>query len=137
MIKRHYTICSTMGDAVLDEIRKCEKSVLEGKPLDLIQKNLLSQDSSQINITLKDYHSVKGVATQLHNVTFDQESKEGDTKEVFMIKGPMGRGLQLSSGSVGHHFAFCAGTAVLIFLDIVSSLILKNTSEHANITIQE
>ena len=93
-------------------------------------KGFISQDSSLINLTLKNYKSFKGVATQLHNATVDSESKDSDG--IYMIKGPMGRGLELSESSTGHHFVFCAGTAILIFLDIVSNMILDNSYEFNN-----
>ena len=49
---------------------------------------------------------------------------EFDEKEIYYIKGPMGRGLQLSPS--GTHVAFCAGTGALVFLDLVSQLLILN-----------
>jgi len=45
-------------------------------------------------------------------------------EEMFKIKGPMGRGLEIKSQ--GLHFAFCAGTGVLVFLDLVAHLLMRN-----------
>ena len=45
-------------------------------------------------------------------------------ENTFYIKGPMGRGLQMKPD--GQHVAFCAGTGVLVFLDLVSQLLLLN-----------
>ena len=44
--------------------------------------------------------------------------------EVFRIKGPLGRGLQIEQGGV--HVAFCGGTGLLVFIDLVAHLILRN-----------
>ena len=45
-------------------------------------------------------------------------------EEMFNIKGPMGRGLDIQSS--GLHIAFCAGTGVLVFLDLVAHLLMRN-----------
>ena len=45
-------------------------------------------------------------------------------EEMFNIKGPMGRGLEI--GKSGLHVAFCAGTGVLVFLDLVAHLLMRN-----------
>ena len=45
-------------------------------------------------------------------------------EEMFYIKGPMGRGLEMQNS--GLHVAFCAGTGVLVFLDLVAHLLLRN-----------
>jgi len=37
----------------------------------------------------------------------------------------MGKGLQLDKNSEGLHFAFAAGTGVLVFIDLVGRLILE------------
>ena len=44
--------------------------------------------------------------------------------EMFSIKGPMGRGLEIKQK--GLHVAFCAGTGVLVFLDLVAYLLMRN-----------
>ena len=48
-----------------------------------------------------------------------------DYNELFYVKGPMGKGLQMSNK--GLHIAFCAGTGSLIFLDLVAYLLIKNS----------
>ena len=45
-------------------------------------------------------------------------------EEMFNIKGPMGRGLEIKPH--GLHVAFCAGTGVLVFLDLVAHLLMRN-----------
>lgn len=49
-------------------------------------------------------------------------AKSDDT---FYVKGPMGKGLQVEERGV--HIAFCAGTGVLVYLDLVGHLILRNS----------
>ena len=48
--------------------------------------------------------------------------------DVFNIKGPMGKGLCLEESGV--HVAFCAGTGVLVFLDLISHLLLRSYYRH-------
>ena len=45
--------------------------------------------------------------------------------DIFFVKGPMGKGLQIEERGV--HIAFCAGTGVLVYLDLVGHLILRNS----------
>lgn len=48
--------------------------------------------------------------------------------DVFNIKGPMGKGLCIEESGV--HVAFCAGTGILVFLDLVSHLLLRAYYKH-------
>ena len=48
--------------------------------------------------------------------------------DLYFVKGPMGKGLQIEN--TGQHVAFCAGTGVLVFLDLVSHLLVRNCFEH-------
>ena len=48
--------------------------------------------------------------------------------ELFNIKGPMGKGLCIEDDGV--HVAFCAGTGILVFLDLVSHLLLRAYYKH-------
>ena len=50
-----------------------------------------------------------------------------DSDETFYIKGPMGLGLRVAYSGV--HVAFCAGTGILVFLDLVSTLLIKSAFE--------
>jgi len=51
-----------------------------------------------------------------------------DEHAVFNIKGPMGKGLCIEESGV--HVAFCGGTGVLVFLDLVSHLLLRAYYKH-------
>lgn len=46
------------------------------------------------------------------------------TDNAYFVKGPMGKGLRLQPS--GTHVAFCAGTGVLVFLDLVACLLIRN-----------
>ena len=48
--------------------------------------------------------------------------------DVFELKGPMGKGLCIEPSGV--HVAFCAGTGVLVFLDLLSHLLLRSYYKH-------
>lgn len=48
--------------------------------------------------------------------------------DVFEIKGPMGKGLCMQESGV--HVAFCAGTGVLVFLDLLSHMLLRAYYKH-------
>ena len=45
---------------------------------------------------------------------------------MFHISGPLGKGLMIDRRSTGVHFAFAAGTGVLVFIDLVARLILES-----------
>lgn len=64
-------------------------------------------------LTIKNYN--RGMSGQIHGA--DEGSR-------FEIKGPLGKGLQVSEQGV--HIAFAAGTGVLCFVDLVAQLILFN-----------
>lgn len=51
-----------------------------------------------------------------------------DAFDVFNIKGPMGKGLCIEESGV--HVAFCAGTGVLVFLDLISHLLMRSYYKH-------
>ena len=40
------------------------------------------------------------------------------------MTGPLGKGLGISSTTKGTHFAFSAGTGVLVFIDLIARMIL-------------
>lgn len=43
-----------------------------------------------------------------------------------MITGPLGKGLGINTSTKGTHFAFSAGTGVLVFVDLIARMILQN-----------
>jgi hypothetical protein len=67
-----------------------------------------------MSLTLKNY------GMGLSKGIFDSNDKRN-----FMIKGPMGKGLGINEKSSGLHFAFAAGTGVLVFVDLIARMILE------------
>ena len=65
---------------------------------------------------------------QLFERVVDDLFDEEDVYDVFNVKGPMGKGLCIEPSGV--HVAFCAGTGVLVFLDLVSHLLLRSYYKH-------
>ena len=55
--------------------------------------------------------------------------------DIFYVKGPMGKGLQMDQKGI--HVAFCAGTGALIFLDLVAYLLIKNSFKKMSKIIPE
>lgn len=49
----------------------------------------------------------------------------GRSDDIFFVKGPMGKGLQIEERGI--HMAFCAGTGILVYLDLVGHLIIRNS----------
>ena len=48
--------------------------------------------------------------------------------DVFNIKGPMGKGLCIEESGV--HIAFCAGTGVLVFVDLMAHMLMRAYYKH-------
>ena len=69
--------------------------------------------------------TIKTMKTVRKNSVFAPEEKIFD---VFNIKGPMGKGLCIEESGV--HVAFCAGTGVLVFLDLIAHLLLRSYYKH-------
>ena len=97
---------------------------------------LKERDLNQVSLTLKTYETRRGLATRIHATHFDSEKNSMQTRAggdeirtdcTYYIKGPMGKGLQIKP--TGVHIAFCAGTGVLVFLDLVAHLLVKNCFE--------
>lgn len=77
---------------------------------------LNSAETNSIFITLKDYKTIRGVASQLNN----QELKAGDD---WYVKGPLGMGIDVNTD--GHNIIFAGGTGILVFLDIVAMMVVQ------------
>ena len=73
-------------------------------------------------VMLKDYDK----KAQIRRESIFRKGEE--MFDVFEIKGPMGKGLCMESSGV--HVAFCAGTGVLVFLDLLSHLLLRAYYKH-------
>lgn len=80
-----------------------------------------NKDINSVYLTAKDYHSLKGVASQLFRT--DAGSPAGPMN-TWYVKGPMGMGLKLDRN--GLNIAFVAGTGILVLLDIVARIAIYN-----------
>jgi len=110
IVRRHYTICNAMKKNFYEALVKA----VQGKGS--IEKALISDtDGDEINMTIKTYGLNQGLSTRFFTCP----------NETFQIKGPMGRGLELNKDSKGNFMAFAAGTGVLVFMDLVAKIVLK------------
>ena len=120
-----------MRPSLLAALRKIghDKSVnYQNDNTDEILWLLDEKDQNSIDLTVKDYQTdPEGLSGRLHR----PESAD----ETYYIKGPMGMGLRV--GYTGVHIAFCAGTGILVFLDLVSTLLIKAAFEQAGKPLPE
>ena len=75
---------------------------------------LMSEDTNIVSLTIKNY----GMGLSQRFLTYPEKKLQ--------IKGPMGRGLGVTSSTKGVHFAFAAGTGVLVLIDLVARMILES-----------
>jgi hypothetical protein len=115
-IKRQYTICNSIVPKVYQSLLDLCQHKLDGKEEAFSGlSELNSADTNSIFVTLKDYKTVRGVASQLN----DQELKTGDD---WYVKGPIGMGIDVNTD--GHNLIFAGGTGILVFLDIVAMMVI-------------
>eukprot|EP00347_Sterkiella_histriomuscorum_P018114 403346733 len=110
-VRRHYTVSNCMQK----EAYQMYLGLLNGDTKMQSEHTLKEEDSQTFVITSKNYQSKSGVSRRLNDL---------NNQDPFEIKGPLGKGLQLQPD--GTHIAFTAGTAVLVFVDLVAHLIRKN-----------
>jgi hypothetical protein len=92
---RHYTICNTFLPKFYYAITHAVDAALASTNEEVVfDKSLLTEESSSsIWLTLKNYEVLTGVSTAIYN------AKNQDPKPTFTVKGPMGKGLQLTQTS--------------------------------------
>lgn len=78
-------------------------------------ETLNSADKNSFYTTYKIYQTKTGVSKRF-------AIQKPDTEPIWFAKGPMGLGLQINKN--GHNIAFTGGTGILVFLDIVATLLL-------------
>ncbi|CDW75650.1 cytochrome b5-like heme steroid binding domain containing protein [Stylonychia lemnae] len=115
--KRHYTICNCLlPEAYSEYLRVIEEFTEEPSKSLLFNEKLINEVAkNRIPLTIKNYKQPRGLSQMIHT------EKAG---EKYMIKGPLGKGLEIHFSGV--HLAFTAGTGCLVFLDLVAHLIRKN-----------
>jgi len=78
---------------------------------------LNSESANEVPFTIKYYDSQnKGLSYRF----WDEPNDD------YEVKGPLGKGLELSESSTGTHVIFTAGTGVLCFIDLIARLALQN-----------
>jgi hypothetical protein len=73
-------------------------------------------ESNQFHLVVKNYKTQIGLSSKLHD--------DNNTKPSLKFKGPLGKSLRLQK--FGYHVAFLAGTGVLVFMDLVATLVKVN-----------
>lgn len=103
---------STVYENLLKIGRNLKNSEAEAAIVrEAIQKN----NASDLYLSIKNYQTKLGLSWLIHNEKYNQE--------VFEIKGPMGRGINIQPK--GKHIAYTAGTGALVFLDLVAYLLIR------------
>ena len=99
-----------MRKPVYDTILAQVKAALEGKKPEGDLSLFKDVRGNKITFSLKTYKTPRGLATDLFS------SKDAS----YQIKGPMGSGLAMKKGGV--HVAFCGGTGLFVYIDLVTHL---------------
>ena len=118
--KRHYTVANAMIpahyqqyiDALSDEsIQDNGRGAPEFQP---------EHQAGKAYLTVKNYSQFDGLSKEIHQQASDV-SGENSKRTIFRLAGPMGQGL--GAEQQGIHVAFCAGTGVLAFIDLVALIV--------------
>lgn len=75
-----------------------------------------------LRLSIKNYKADGGLSSYIFEDVAQLQRNAGP-RQVYQIKGPMGRGLGI--GQTGRHVAFTAGTGVLVFIDMVAHLLIR------------
>lgn len=109
VLRRHYTIANCMQK----DFYKSLVSAVSGRGQ--FDSSLLKHtDTYEVYVGIKNYGLRQGVARRIFS----------DNGQLFLVKGPMGKGLGLTNHSTGTHVAFVGGTGVFVFVDLVARLAL-------------
>lgn len=138
-----------------NELLLLTQQIIKGELINCNTSLFGDADQSSICVTVKNYKGPGGVSTQLFAATTEEEipqavqtqqsergmleNHDGDdwspmkvpkpitgrSDDIFFVKGPMGKGLQIEERGI--HMAFCAGTGILVYLDLVGHLIIRNS----------
>ena len=90
------------------------------KSADIIIDAIKQNNKDDLCLTIKGYTQLNGLSKFIHE---DIPTKQ----HVYQVTGPMGKGLNPASG--GKHVAYAAGTGVLVYVDLVGHLILKEVAK--------
>jgi hypothetical protein len=116
-VKRQYTICNSIVPNTYNALITLADISLSGSQVGIANELFSSNDGDTIFLTCKDYKTITGVASQLHLCGPGEAIRNH-----WFVKGPMGMGLSIDRD--GHNIAFCGGTGMLVFLDLVAQICL-------------
>jgi hypothetical protein len=77
------------------------------------------QEGEKVHLTIKDYNVPDGLSKQF------KEKEPCLKNQSYEIKGPMGKGFNITKESKGVHMIFAAGTGILPFVDMIARLLLS------------
>ena len=129
VVRRHYTISNAMRKVFYDELIKAIANfsgALEGKEAEDYEFNaevLSIKESNQMNITVKNYNLPCGMSRRLF-MDVDNNIAKLPT-ETYKMVGPLGKGLGITPHTTGCHFAYSAGTGILVFIDLVARMLIQ------------
>lgn len=84
----------------------------------VFNRDVLSiKESNQMNVTVKEYGLPSGMSRRFF-------SPELNT-EVYKMVGPLGKGLGITEDTRGTHFAYSAGTGILVFIDLIARMLCQ------------
>lgn len=121
VVRRHYTITNAMRSKTYNELLKAIDAFNgvaqpDGKEYKFDDEIISLKESYQMNVTIKNYNLPSGMSRRL----FDKDLNT----ETYHMVGPLGKGLGVTPESKGTHFAFSAGTGILVFIDLIMRLLL-------------
>lgn len=105
------------------ELVELADNAIKKDPQNFNSKLLDDKNRNSISLTAKTYATKTGVSQRLETTQIEDPYLFNASQ--WKVKGPMGKGLQMKDH--GLHIAFCAGTGVLVFLDLVAYLLLQST----------
>lgn len=114
---RTYTIAQSMTQTakfLLEDLEKHFECLVEQRSSNAEIK--LPRENDTLTLFIKDFESSDGLSKKIHN------AKEGD---LFVIEGPMGRGLNITADTKGELYFICGGTGILAFVDFLYFYLMK------------
>jgi hypothetical protein len=102
---RYYTLCLAMDE----DVKNCHNSLLNNVMKDNAIKPIVNMTSNYLAIFSKRYNFQNTLSNELYI-----------SMEDFIIRGPMGIGLNLDPKLSGTHIIFAAGTGILPFIDLIA-----------------
>jgi len=114
-LKRNYTLSNCMRADVYDEYLRLLSDYHDNVEDQHFRSSFIrGEDGTDLVITIKNYKKEGGLSKMIFDCS---------PEDLFIINGPMGKGLDL--GNTGTHIVFVAGTGCLVFIDLIAHLVRK------------